>query len=91
MTEPDDDLPLCIVCRGRRTGDAYELDEPELDALVRTHRARTAPRVMRRYGAVPICRPCFDATGFGLESPRPGEGPPPLVTLTRRTPQRSSQ
>ena len=84
MSEPDDDLPVCIVCRSVRTGDAYELDEDELETLVTVHGARTARRVARRYGAVPVCRPCFDATGFGLEAPRPGEGPPPLVTLTRK-------
>lgn len=84
MTEPDDDLPLCLVCRRARTGDAYELDEHEVGWLTTELGVRTASRVQRRYGAVPICRPCFDRTGFGLESPRPGEGPPPLVSISPR-------
>ena len=75
--------PRCIVCRKQRTGDAYELGDYEMDTLVHERRVRTAPRVQRKYGAVPICRPCFDGLGFRLENERPGEGPPPLVTLSR--------
>ena len=79
----DEDLPRCVVCRRRRTEDAYELGEYEMDTLVHERKVRTAERLQRKYGAVPICRPCFDDLGFRLENERPGDRPP-LVAITRR-------
>jgi hypothetical protein len=81
--ETDQDLPWCIVCRERRTGDAYELSADELDVLVTGRGVQRAERVHRKYGAVPVCRPCFEGLGFGLENDRPGETPP-LVRLSPR-------
>jgi hypothetical protein len=81
---PDEELPRCAVCRKQQTADAYELGDYEMDTLVYERRVRTAPRLQRKYGAVPICRPCFDSLGFRLENERPGEGPLPLVRITRR-------
>ena len=80
----NEELPRCIVCRKRQTADAYELGEYEMDTLVHERRVRTAARVQRKYGAVPICRPCFDSLGFRLENARPGEEGQRMVTLTRR-------
>ena len=80
----DEELPWCIVCRKQRTQDAYELGADEMHALTHDRGVRAAERVHRKYGAVPMCRPCFDELGFGLEGGRPGEQPQPLVTLSRR-------
>ena len=80
-----DELPRCVVCRKRQTEDAYELSEYEMDTLVHERRVRTAARVQRKYGAVPICRPCFDGLGFRLENKRPGEGDIQLVSIKRRS------
>jgi hypothetical protein len=80
-----EDLPYCVVCKKTRTEDAYELDEREMARLEEDFRVRTVRRVMRRYEAVPICRACFDRTGFGLETPRPGEQVIVSIKPRRRT------
>lgn len=81
----EEELPKCLVCRKRRTEDAYELGDSELDHLEHTLRIWRAPRVQRKFGAVPICRACFDRLGFELEGGRPGDSPG-LVSIVRRKP-----
>jgi hypothetical protein len=76
----EDELPRCAVCRTTRTEDAYELSGSELDVLLAERRVRNASWLHRKYGALPICRPCFDGLGFGLENERPGAP----VRITRR-------
>jgi hypothetical protein len=75
--------PKCIVCHRERTDDAYELSESELEKLVVVHKVWRARRVHEKYGAVPVCRTCFDKLGFEVEGTRPGD-PTGLVTIRRR-------
>jgi hypothetical protein len=77
----DEELPRCAVCRAARTGDAYELSGDELEILMTDRRIRNAAWLHRKYGALPICRACFDGLGFGLEGERPGAP----VQIRRRT------
>jgi hypothetical protein len=74
-------LPRCVVCRTARTEGAYELGGAELEALVERG-VRSASWLHRRYGALPICRPCFDDLGFRLENDRPDLEQ--VVRITRR-------
>ncbi|HQR38243.1 MAG TPA: hypothetical protein PLF26_07540 [Blastocatellia bacterium] len=76
--------PKCIVCHSERTNDAYELGETELDCLVNERRVYRAARVHAKYGAVPICRKCFEGLGFVLDGGRHGDQPPGFVTIRKR-------
>jgi len=73
----------CVVCRTASTSEAYELDAHEMDTLVEERGVRNAAWLLRKYGAIPICRSCFDGIGFALENERPGEGRG-LVSIRRR-------
>jgi hypothetical protein len=79
----DEESPRCVVCRTARTGDAYELEESEIEVLASARGVRAAAWLHRKYGALPICRPCFDGLGFGLENERPEERTG-LVAIRRR-------
>jgi hypothetical protein len=77
----EQDLPRCVVCRTARTEGAYELGDAELAGLA-ARGVRSAGWLHRKYGALPICRPCFEDLGFQLESEEPGSEQ--VVRITRR-------
>lgn len=68
----------CLLCKKTMTTDRYELDDYELDTLVHELGVKTADRVQRKYGSVPLCPDCFGQTGFAAEF---DEEPEPLIQL----------